>query len=65
MLSVCSGCGHAIGATCSRCSREMLCGAISNVVAACPQKGCAEHVLRDAADDLTLEPPIVEDPRPC
>lgn len=37
----------------------MLCGAVSNIVMACPTEGCLEHVLRDPADDIgaTIEEP--------
>jgi hypothetical protein len=59
---VCSGCGHTNGARCSRCSREMLCGRVSDP---CPEPGCLERVISErygGADyDSTAGP--VEDPR--
>lgn len=41
----CSNCGHVIGARCSLCKREMLCGSSS---VPCPVAGCLEGVIPDA-----------------
>ncbi len=41
---VCSKCGHANGALCAVCGREMLCGTVSEP---CPREGCLERVIGD------------------
>lgn len=58
MAERCDRCGHAIGARCSECGREMLCG---DAAGPCPVIGCLEGVLPRPSSDLQGGP--VEAPR--
>lgn len=57
-MGICNRCGHVIGARCSECGREMLCGRIG---VPCSNEGCLEKHLLDADNDLSGGP--IEDPR--